>query len=357
MVNYIIVIGSEDEDTKRTIFAELFNLNYERTQGVYQFQDFSIIEKCDSLESELEIHNFRIECDNIRANIKYILCIEKLNPRSQTLDIHFDILRRIFSIEELKKKLNIIFTSFNDLEPENVRYSALNYTVIFDPLGITEFQNKCDFVNKKIWLNNTDEINGLKNMLFSKRKNINNNNSNILLVVLVLLLGIGLSVSVISLPTNNEFDEIEFNKEIDNSKEYLIKLGDVLKNNADTLNKKFEILTNIITFESLNNKEKDLTLHKLNANSLRIVKEELLNIENDLDQITMHLDRKFDKLKQVGEKFKALSKKLKEVGSFFKSEKFFDDIHSKELIQIGDGLVEYEKYLNNKVDSLLKIKH
>ena len=361
---YLIVCGSASEDTKRDIFRDLFNLNYKNTQKVYQFQKYEIIYYDFCLRTFNE-NDFIDQCNNIREKIQFILCIQNLNPRPETLENDFGVLTRAFSSTELNEKLNIIFTSSDNLD--NVRNSALNYTVIFDPLGITEFQNKCDFVNKKIWLNNTDEINGLKNMLFSKRKNINNNNNNsnnflkkfnngIVLVVLVLLLAIGLAVSFTPLPTNNKFDEIGFNKEIENLKEYLIKLGDILKKYADTSNKKFEILTNFITFKLSNNETEDLTVHKLNANSLRTVKEELLKIENDLDQITMHLDKKFDKLKQVGEEFKALSKKLKEVGSFFKSEKFFDDIHSKELIQIGDGLVEYEKYLNNKVDGLLKIK-
>ena len=345
---YIIVVGSEDEDTKRTIFAELFNLNYETTQGVYQFQDFSIIEKCDSLESQSEIDNFRVECDNIRANIKYILCIEKLNPRPQTLDIHLEILRGIFSKEELNEKLNIIFTSDNLNNLKSLRANAVDFNGLYDLLGITEFKDISNFINTKMWLNNQNELNRLKEMLLKKKKNHFK-----FFIIGILVLACGIAVSFTPLPTINEFDEIGFNKEIENSKEYLIKLGDILKKYADTSNKKFEILTNYITFESSNNKEKDLTVHKLNANSLSTIKEELLKIENDhLDQITKYLDKKFDKLKQVGEEFKTLSKKLIEVGSFFKREKFLDEIHSKELIQIGNELVEYENHLNKNVDNL-----
>ena len=150
LIRYIIT-GSASQTTIEHLFERL-NTTYDSTNNRFSkpYNEFYV--NCDLHKSSFNPSVYKFNCDEIRKKgLNYIILIENLNPRPETLASDLEKLTQVFTTAELQKKLIIFFTSSNDkMNLKEIKESALKMNVLFSSIGIKNQSEKLKFVDNQI---------------------------------------------------------------------------------------------------------------------------------------------------------------------------------------------------------------
>ena len=178
----ILIAGSTDDDSRKLIYNHLFDLEYNSSERIIKANNFTIIDYSDFNRSSFKFKQFENNCEQIKKNLRAIICIENLNPRPETMLKDIQILNRVYDSDFLKKHLYFICTLQKPKQDycqnkslEKVRNEFLHLTDFFSNLDINGESNVNEFVQKKIWILNKDNIDlkDLQSIIENSSKNLN----------------------------------------------------------------------------------------------------------------------------------------------------------------------------------------
>jgi GTP-binding protein EngB required for normal cell division len=151
-----LITGSASEDNIKLLLKKKFNLeNYNSSTKDYSLSDdfIRVLVDCNLFKQGFSLSEFRSKCNEIKSDLKEIVCFENLNPRPDTLVDDMNILKRVFSSKELRDKMVICFTSNQTIKLSEVQSYAKNFDFLFiDVLQMSgSLENeKEEFINKSI---------------------------------------------------------------------------------------------------------------------------------------------------------------------------------------------------------------
>ena len=150
VIRYIIT-GSASHTTIEHLFKKL-NTTYDSTNSRFSkpYNEFYV--NCDLHRSSFNTSGYKFNCDEMRKKgLNYIILIENLNPRPETLAADLEKLTQVFTTAELQKKLIIFFTSSDDKKSlKDIKKSALEMNVLFSSIGIHNQGDRKKFVDNQI---------------------------------------------------------------------------------------------------------------------------------------------------------------------------------------------------------------
>lgn len=174
---YILISGSADDKAKKLLYEYLFQIKYDSSIQQIEYNQYKIIEQTNLNRLSFDRTLFRNRCNEIRSNLKAIICLENLNPRPETLLNDITILSECFNPNELKEKIFFVFTFSNGSKSSTeLRDDILKFDTLFDYLTVSS-KEKYDFVIDKIWALGKVE---LQMMTESFHNFLNSNSSNFL---------------------------------------------------------------------------------------------------------------------------------------------------------------------------------
>lgn len=157
----IIITGSANEEKIKTVMKYLFDLEYDSYFKEYKSKCFDIYVNTKLNTSSFDLNEFQKSCKNYNVSLNCIICIENLNPRPETLLNDLEILSNTFKTNDLRDKLNILFTSSNEnIDLNSIRNESLSFNVLFDNLLIINQNKKKKYVENNIFCNNLNDLKG-----------------------------------------------------------------------------------------------------------------------------------------------------------------------------------------------------
>jgi hypothetical protein len=136
---YILVVsnvGQANEQRLKFLLEEVYRIQgkgYQRNEDEYESEKyfFKIYLNTDG-ENKTELKE-------IKSNIKAIICLENLNPRSNSLKGNLEELRYVFTSDELREKLYVFFTFVSSTKPsslEKLREDVLDFNEMYKLIGL-----------------------------------------------------------------------------------------------------------------------------------------------------------------------------------------------------------------------------
>ena len=140
---YILIVtnlGQANEQRLKLLLDDIFNIKGngyqtdidEYESNKYYFKVFRLTDGTNQNRNDNEIR-----C--LKSRIKTIICLEHFNPRSNTLKGNLEELTKVFSAEELRKKLFVFCTFGTSTTPsslEKLREEALDFNEMFRLIGL-----------------------------------------------------------------------------------------------------------------------------------------------------------------------------------------------------------------------------
>jgi hypothetical protein len=168
-----LITGSASEENIRLLLKKKFNLDtYNPSTKEYSLSDdcIQIVVNCNLFRHDFSFIDFKNKCNEIKSDLKEIICLENLNPRPETLVDDMNILKKVFASKELKEKMTICFTSSQQKNLSEVQSYAKNFDFLFN--DVLMIQNgsleKEEYINKNI---KTLDVLELINLNKKKTKN------------------------------------------------------------------------------------------------------------------------------------------------------------------------------------------
>ena len=146
-MNWVLVTGSADEDSKRILFQKLFHADettIDLNKNGYLISDYSNLSSIS-----FDLNTFKLKCEQLKSSLKAIICIENLNPRPETLLNDFKVLVNVFTTEELRNHLHLFIT----FSSKHVDSKELQKKEITNSSEITQVE--IDKANGDIYLRDT----------------------------------------------------------------------------------------------------------------------------------------------------------------------------------------------------------
>jgi hypothetical protein len=148
----ILVTGYAREDKLKFLLENVYKIDgeYQQSTATYESNDYKFIVYLGLDSGDFDRNKFRETCKNIK-NLTAIICIENLNPRSNSLKGNLEELRYVFTSDELREKLYVFFTFGSSTKPsslEKLREDVLDFNEMFNMLNVND---KKRFVAKKVW--------------------------------------------------------------------------------------------------------------------------------------------------------------------------------------------------------------
>jgi hypothetical protein len=141
---YILIItnfGIANQERLRIMLKNIYNIEGEYECEVQEYESkkykFLICSRMDG--SSFNREHFQNSVYSVKSNIKAIICLENLNPRSNYLKGNLDELRQVFTADELWKKLYVFFSFGTSKKPsslEKLREDVLDFNEMYELIGL-----------------------------------------------------------------------------------------------------------------------------------------------------------------------------------------------------------------------------
>jgi hypothetical protein len=148
-----LIAGSASEENIRLLLKKKFNLDsYNPFISKYDLNNnIRVVVNCNFHKYDFDFNKFENVCNEIKSNLKEIICLENLNPRPETMQQDMNILRDVFTSKELKSLLVICFTSSKQLNLKEIQKDTKSFNFLFhDVLKIQNDSQKDDYIIKNI---------------------------------------------------------------------------------------------------------------------------------------------------------------------------------------------------------------
>ena len=149
----ILITGYVHEDKLQFLLEKVYKIhgNYEKSKTKYESNDYEFILYFGLERGDFDRQKFSETCRSINR-LKAIICLEHLNPRSNSLKGNLEEMRIVFTADELREKLYVFFTFGTSTTPsslEKLREEVLDFNEMFRMLYV---QDKKSFVDERAWI-------------------------------------------------------------------------------------------------------------------------------------------------------------------------------------------------------------
>jgi hypothetical protein len=134
--NYVLVVsnvGQANEQRLKFLLEEVYKIQekeYQRNEDKYESEKYLFKIYLNTDGENLE----KTDLMKIKSKIKAIICLENLNPRSNSLKDNLEQLRQVFTADELCKKLYVFFSFGTSTTPsslDKLREDVLDFNEMY----------------------------------------------------------------------------------------------------------------------------------------------------------------------------------------------------------------------------------
>jgi hypothetical protein len=138
---YILVVsnvGQANEQRLKFLLEEVYRIKgkeYQRNEDEYESEKYLLKIYLNTDGENLD----KNEIMENKSKIKAIICLENLNPRSNSLKDNLEQLRQVFTSNELWKKLYVFFSFGTSTTPSNLdklREDVLDFNEMYKLIGL-----------------------------------------------------------------------------------------------------------------------------------------------------------------------------------------------------------------------------
>jgi hypothetical protein len=138
---YILVVsnvGQANEQRLKILLEEVYKIQgkgYQRNEDEYESEKYFFKIYLNTDGENLD----KNEIMENKSKIKAIICLENLNPRSNSLKDNLDQLRQVFTTDELWKKLYVFFSFGTSTKPSSLkklREDVLDFNEMYKLIGL-----------------------------------------------------------------------------------------------------------------------------------------------------------------------------------------------------------------------------
>jgi hypothetical protein len=141
---YILVVGNSgiaNEQRLQILLNQIYKIEGEYKCDIeeYKSKKYNFLVYLGMDGSSFNKEHFRNSVYSVKTRIIAIICLENLNPRSNSLKGNLEELRCIFTSDELRKKLYVFFTfgtSRKASSLEKLREDVLDFNEMYELIGL-----------------------------------------------------------------------------------------------------------------------------------------------------------------------------------------------------------------------------